>query len=47
MIYDALSSLKEPNGSDTSTLVNFIEVYRDIATLSGFSFGFSSHLGGT
>ncbi|XP_016580280.1 telomere repeat-binding factor 4 isoform X2 [Capsicum annuum] len=26
MIYDALSSLKEPNGSDTSTLVNFIEI---------------------
>ncbi|KAJ9688090.1 hypothetical protein PVL29_014038 [Vitis rotundifolia] len=25
MIFEALSSLKEPNGSDTSTIVNFIE----------------------
>lgn len=40
MIYDALSSLNEPNGSDTSKLVNFIEVYRDITTLSGLSFAF-------
>ncbi|RVX05501.1 Telomere repeat-binding factor 4 [Vitis vinifera] len=26
MIFEALSSLKEPNGSDTSTIVSFIEV---------------------
>ncbi|KAL3332354.1 hypothetical protein AABB24_032774 [Solanum stoloniferum] len=30
MIYDALSSLKEPNGSDTSTLVNFIEQRHEV-----------------
>ncbi|XP_009604177.1 telomere repeat-binding factor 4-like [Nicotiana tabacum] len=30
MIYDALSSLKEPNGSDTSTIVNFIEQRHEV-----------------
>lgn len=30
MIYDALSTLKEPNGSDTSTLVNFIEQRHEV-----------------
>ncbi|XP_059284127.1 telomere repeat-binding factor 4 [Lycium barbarum] len=30
MIYDALSSLKEPNGSDTSTIVNFLEQRHEV-----------------
>lgn len=27
MIYEALLTLKEPNGSDSSTIANFIEVW--------------------
>ncbi|XP_027175881.1 single myb histone 4-like [Coffea eugenioides] len=30
MIYEALSTLKEPNGSDTSTIVNFIEQRHEV-----------------
>ncbi|KAL3535583.1 hypothetical protein ACH5RR_004044 [Cinchona calisaya] len=30
MIYEALSTLKEPNGSDTSTIVNFIEQRQEV-----------------
>ena len=26
MIFEAISTLKEPNGSDTTAIVNFIEV---------------------
>nr|GEV80052.1 telomere repeat-binding factor 4-like [Tanacetum cinerariifolium] len=34
MIYEALSTLKDPNGSDISAIVSFIEQRHDVATNS-------------
>lgn len=30
MVYEALSTLKDPSGCDIGTIVNFIEVYIEI-----------------
>lgn len=37
MIYEALSTLKEPNGSDSSALANFIEVWWNLDNLYSIS----------